>query len=219
MAIIHADKVCRYTVGGVIIDRPWNCIIDMEIDTSLGIGSRNDAIFNVAGDILNNWTEFVMDGLVEEMTFDYIRWVDLDSINGSTGTRTQTSEYSLPVTGNAPAQLDSGAIAILYTKELVGAARNARTGRMYVPGLRANATEHNQIDPATLSTRQGDIDTFLSNITDEGLIYDFTVDMCVVHTPGISEYGSGEVYEATSTHVSRLSLQQRLATQRRRLRG
>lgn len=219
MAIIHAPGVCRYTVKGMIADRPWANIIDMEIDTSLGFGPRNDAIFTTAGDILNNWVDHMMPGLVPEMSFTEISWVDLHTIDGTTGSRSATSEYTLPVTGDSASDFNAGSIAYLYTKELVGAARNARTGRMYVAGPGTVGIEDNMIQPNTLSDRQDDADTFLANITDEGAIYSYTVDMCVVHTPGISGYGPGDVYEATSTHVSRLALQPRLATQRRRLRG
>lgn len=219
MAIIHAPGVCRYTVKGIVVDRPWANIIDMEIDTSGGLGTRSDAIYNVAGDILNNYVEHMLQGLSNEVRFEEISWVDLDTPAGTTGSRTSTSEYTLPETGTSSNEFEAGSVAILYTKELVGSARNARTGRMYVPGPGSTGTENNELLPLTLTNRQAAADTFLDNITDEAAIYDYTVDMCVVHTPGISGYGAGEIYEASSTHVSRLAVQPRLATQRRRLRG
>lgn len=219
MAIIHAPGVCRYTLKGMIADRPWANIIDMEIDTTLGIGDRSDAIFTTAGDILNNWVEYMLPGLVPEMSFTEISWVDLNTTDGTTGQRSETSEYTLPENGDSAGEFNAGSVAFLYTKELVGAARNARTGRMYVAGPGTVGIEDNMLLPNTLANRQAAANTFLANITDEGAIYNYTVDMCVVHTPGISGYGPGDVYEATSTHVRHLALQPRLATQRRRLRG
>ncbi len=219
MAVIHAPGVCRYTVMGTVIDRPFANIIDIEIDTSLGTGTRSDAIWAIAGDILNNYYEIIAENLVPEVTFEAVRWVDLDAIDGETGERTSTSEHTLPLSGNSTGDIDAGSISMLVKKNLVGSARNARSGRMYIPGLGAAGIENNQLSEATHSVWQTRMSQFHENITDEALIYDFTVDMCVVHTPGISEYGEGTVYEATSTHVSNLTVERRLATQRRRLRG
>lgn len=219
MAIIVAPRVCRFAVSGMIYDRPFVNIIDMDIDMSGVTIDRADAIFNTAGDILNNYVDHILEGLVAEVEFQEVSWLDLNSVDGGTGSRSATSENTLPANGTGISDFEAGSVAILYTKELVGAARNARTGRMYIPGPGTTGTENNQLLPATQASRQTSADTFLANITDEAAVYQYTLDMCVVHTPGISGYGAGEVYNATSTHVSRLAVEPRLATQRRRLRG
>lgn len=219
MAKIVAPGVCRYTVHGTTVDRPWAVILDMDIETTGSNDSRDLTIFNVAGDIINNWVEYLLPLQDSSGSLTGVSWVDLDSINGITGSRSNTSEYTLPLPGGSSGGLDSSATAVLVRKELAGAGRGSRPGRMYFPGPSGSAYEDNVLGPSSLATWQTAFDTFFDNITDDGGLLDYALDLCVVHTPGIDGYGPGDTYNATSTHVVAMSVQPRVATQRRRLRG
>lgn len=219
MAKIVANGVCRFTVHGTTVDRPWAVILDMDIETTGGIESREDAIFAVAGDIINNWVEYLLPLQDSSGSLTGVSWVDLDNLNGTTGSRSNTSEHTLPLPGGSSGGLDSSATAVLVRKELAGAGRGSRPGRMYFPGPSGSAYEDNELGSSSLAGWQTAFNSFFDNITDEGGLGMAALDLCVVHTPGISEYAPGDTYTATSTHVVALSVQPRVATQRRRLRG
>lgn len=218
MAVILAPGVCRYTLSGSYLDNEWANIIDMDIETTGSPVSRGEAIWNIAGDILNNWADLIMAGRPPAMTFDEISWVDLDSVDGTTGSRTVTSEYTLPVTGSGTGEPIAGNVAFLVKKELEGGARNARAGRLYLCGLTEAQVNGNELFPSILTSLGGAFETFLTNINDMQEPLSYQADMCVVHTPGISDLPAGAVYNATNTHVSALVLDSKVATQRRRLR-
>lgn len=219
MAIIHCPGVCRYTLYGQVADRPWNTIMDFRIDTTGSVVSRSEAIYGIAGDIINNFLDEFRDRLSPDATLAGIRWLDLDALDGETGQRTSTSEYTLPLSGEASSGTQTGGDSILIHKNLVGAARNARSGQWYFAGVAQAAIQENQVIGSVVAAMNTELATFLANVNDSGAPIDRSQRMCVIHTPGIATYSDGEVYEATSTDVDSLTVDPRAATQRRRTRA
>lgn len=207
------DGVCRFSFEGFLIDRPSVNIWDMWIETTGIAVSREEAIYNLAGNLLNAWVTHLAPVISDEFVLTRVGWVDLDSPNGSTGERLQTSENTLPEAGFGEGEADSGNVAILVTKQTQGG-RGTRSGRWYQGGVMQFQAEHNTLVPAELTNIQDAFDGFLAQANDGGLPpVAIGRQAVVVHTTGPNPQ------VGTRSDVTGLVVQERLATQRRRLRG
>lgn len=213
MALI-VNGVCRYSLVGFFIDRPWVNVLDFQIDTTGSTENRDDVIYNQAGNILNAWVDHLAQGISDECVLTSVDWVDLDSANGSTGSRIATSEYTLPDAGTVTDAPASGNVALLVTKA-TASARGARHGRMYRPGVTEVQTNGQEITPGMATSAKTQFDGFLSQVnTDSGIIgVGASARLVVVHTTGPNPQ------TGTYSPVTNLIVEPRLATQRRRLRG
>lgn len=212
MALV-VNGICRFAFEGFYIDRPWVNICDMQLDTTGAIYDRDDWAFQTAGRLINGWVDHLADRVSESLVLNQVSWVDLDSATGSTGSRTVTSEHELPEAGFHPAEPLPGNLSVLITKN-TNAGRGTRSGRWYQAGLTEPQVVDNSLIPATVDMWQDSFNAFKTYIEEPSdPIGGAQRHMAVVHTTGDNPQ------TGTFTTVDSLTVNPRLATQRRRLRG
>lgn len=211
--VLVVPNICRYTLNGTVDDRPWANVLDMRIEVDGPVfGDRTDAIWDTAGNIINEWASNIAPLICKGTFLNSVSWVDLDSENGQTGERVATSLHTLPVEGGNEGLISPGNVAILITKQ-VTSGRGQRNGRMYQAGVADGQTDGNSVEPTVLPVWQNAFDSFLLALNDTPVISDFNRHLMVVHTTA-----DGTVVTGTS-EVDQLVVSGRPATQRRRLRG
>ena len=212
MPPIVAPGICRFATHGRIFDRPWVAILDMHIESG-GIGGREDNIIDQAKVLNNEWIDHFRPLLTSSWFVDGTRWVDLDTLNGSTGDSTQVdAPRVLPSAGGGVANGMSPNVALLI-KKISGGGRATRSGRMYLCGITETQVEGNNIPGANLTPFVNACSAFLSAINQSGATSfgGYDSHLVVVHTVG------GSFVDHDS--VTQLLPQSRPATQRRRLRA
>lgn len=211
MALI-VPGVARFSLHGVIIDRPWTCVFDMDIDSG-GIGGRDDNVADQAMVFLNEWIDHIRPRVATAMTLLGCRWVDLDTATGTTGeATTATAPRVMPSAGTGGTEPMSSNVSLLARKR-VRSGRGIRQGRSYWPGLREANVLNNVVLAADVTLWNTALDDFLAGINQSGgtSIGGYDSRLVVVHAPG----GVFASFDA----VSSLDPDTRVATQRRRLRG
>lgn len=212
MALV-VDGVCRYTFEGFYIDRPWVNICDMRLETTGSLVDRNDYIYDTAGHLINAWATHLTNAISDSLVLNQVSWVDLDSETGSTGTRTETSEFELPDAGHNDGAPVAGNVSILVTKQTTGG-RGQRNGRWYQAGLVEANVDGNGFQGIARDAYQGNFNGFLDMVNDDGVLPSpHSRHMVVVHTTGENPQ------TGTYSRVTALTVSDRLATQRRRLRA
>ena len=212
MAPIVAPGVCRFTLEGVVIDRPWAMVLDIDIDSG-GVGGRDDNIRDQAQVLLNEWIDHIRASVNTNTTLTGVSWTDLDSLTGSTGFRSDAaSPRVMPSAGTVSGDSLSGGAAALIHKAGTGG-RGRRGGRIFLTGLAESQANGNQLAGGTVTSMQAGMALFLSGINQSGATSfgGYDSQLVVVHAPG----GTFVSFD----HVDALVVQARLATQRRRLRG
>lgn len=207
MAALIAPGCVRYTVHGQYDGEAIANIVDMDIDTQLG-GDRDENVQNLAGVILNEWSDHILPRVDDNYLAQAVSWVDLDSEDGSTGQRASTSEHTWPAVGGRTGPSQPGNVAARVRKG--GAARRGqRAGRMYLVGVMESDTD--EVNPNYLV--DGQVQAWNEALADflAGVNQDtpYEADMVVIHT-------IGGVYESHND-VQDLTIERRLASQRRRL--
>lgn len=213
MAIIVAPSVCRFTVNGVANGRPVANIVDCQVDTTGSVISRAEAIFNLAGDIINNWDDHVMTLTTSQYTAQSVSWVDLNSVDGTVGERSVTSDTSWPANGRATGGTAQGNVAYRVNK-VGGVTRGQRRGRMYIPCVSEDAnlgTNGNLVNPTFVGYVNSAMGEFLDGINDDIIPgREYSSKMVVVHLVG-------DTFESYSD-VEQLICDPTFGSQRRRLR-
>lgn len=219
-------RVCRFTINGHFMDRQVANMIDMTVDTTGVITDRADAITDQAGVLLNQWTTDILPSLSILYFADSVSWIDLNSETGSVGSRTVSGGNTWPKAGGDSLSPMPGNVAALVHKSTTSS-RGARAGRMYLPGVtepETGSTTPNILDPTVVTALNTKLSQFLGNINQSSPGDGYSSDMCVVHIltraplePGQKPPGSPAT--GTSSKVSGMTVDTRLATQRRRLRG
>lgn len=127
MALIFPD-ICRYSIIGTYNGEDCINVIDVKLSDNSGGASRATEVGLIAGDILNNWATEILPLMVPQYTFLEVRWVDLDTANGSTGSRTATSAETLPQSGTANPPGLPGNVYAKVVKTLDQKSRQSRNG-------------------------------------------------------------------------------------------
>lgn len=214
MAAIVAPGICRFVVNGEYASRPVVNILDMDIGVGGSAVSRSDAIYQKAGDILNDWTENILPILDDNYLAASVSWIDLNTLDGPTGERNSTDERTWPLVGTRTGQGMPGAMAFRVNKNTV-AARGQRQGRMYLCGVQEADTDDsnpNVVAPARIAVMNTALSNFLDDINEGGGgVGDYSANLVVVHT-------KDGVFTSASD-VTALTVDTRLGTQVRRLRG
>lgn len=216
--------VCRYAVNASSQGRPIVNVLDMRIDTT-GTGTdRVVAIEDQAEIILNAWSDHIMPRLTNEYNALSVSWVDLDEPDGSTGSTVIGGDETWPQFGSLTTPSLVSNTSVLVRKN-IRRTRDTRNGRMYIAIIDEDSTASDT--PNTLSGAQqtawnAALASFLSSINQDGIITPPVYDsrLCVVHVTVYVEGPSGLPVpaEGVSNDVSTLTVDSRLATQRRRLR-
>lgn len=226
MALVVPD-ICRFVVNQSLEGREVVNILDMKIDTTGSVTSREDAIVDQAQVILQEWHDEIRPMVIDDLQLLSVSWVDLDEDDGSTGTTTDGSGAAeWPSEGTSLGLPMPANVAVLVHKNAT-VSRRSRNGRMYLCGWSEginDAANGNAVTPAELDTINGNLDDFLTNInqTGGGLGADYASALVVVHTLSsvnpdpppkllIEANGYDDVESLTADPV--------FATIRRRLRG
>lgn len=208
---------CRYSVNGVSDGRAVVNVLDMIIDTTGSVGSREDAIDSQCGIIINEWCDHILPFLSSTYTFNNVSWVDLDSATGSVGSRASTSQETLPQPGGdggAPLSVN----AAMLVRKVTTVRRGARQGRMFLSPTTEVNTSGNVLTPGLISGLNTNLASFLGNVNQEDADpTEYQSQLAVVHV--LTRDADGNPLTGESTAVSALVVQSRLASQRRRLRG
>lgn len=204
------DGVVRYSVIGNLFGE--DCVNILDVDISTGFGeTREDACSDVAGDILNNWTDHILPRLSAGYEAREVRWVDLNSLDGSTGSRSSTDVETWPMTGSVAENTLPNNVYVKVVKAVQAKTRTERNGTLRLGGIPESATVGSNGN--TLNT------TYLTGISDafedfkDGINggTDNEVNLCVLHTVD-------GVATAKST-ISRFNPASTVGTLRRRMPG
>lgn len=212
MAIV-LPNICRYAIHATYSGREVVNIVDMHVEINSGGPNRADAVHDVAGDVLNNWDDHIRAFVVPEYVAQSISWVDLDTANGSVGSRASTDDTTWPAAGGFTAPPMPGMVAMRVIKQTTGG-RLARKGRMYLAGIDEGATADsapNHIKAATVTAWNTRMADFLSGIKDSGINAVVDRKPVVIHTP--------KAAAPSWTEVTGYTVDPLLGTQRRRTRG
>lgn len=213
-----APDVCRYTMNGLWAGRQVANILDMVVDPSgTVLDGRDAAIEHVAGVLLDEFATWVVGALTVDYQFTSVSWVDLNSATGSTGERTSTDARTLPIVGGAGGAAATSNVAMLV-KKVTTSARGQRAGRWYLPNPGEVQINENELEATFRGEVQGNLNTFLENITETGVAASWPRFPTVVHTRNIGTPSNPNIEYVDNTQITTMQLQSRLATQRRRLR-
>lgn len=196
MALI-APGICRFSILGLLQGQQIVNVFDFQIDTTGDIVSRSDAIWGLAGDILNNWTDEVFPALSAEYSATEVRWVDLNSATGETGSRSSTDANTWPMPGDVTGGVLPNNVCALLVKRLEGKNRQARNGLTRLAGIPEAFTvpsAGNNLTGDAVTGYTNAMNTFLADTNDvEGPVDGPTRKMVVVHTVEQAYVGYSDV--------------------------
>lgn len=213
MALVF-PAVARYVIEQTFLGRPAINILDMALTNEDGV-SREQAVFNVAGDIINNWADHMMGLMAEGVSFNAVSWVDLNSEDGSTGRRTTTSDTSLPVIGGAAGDTAPASVAMLIRKQSVSR-RGQRQGRWFIPGATEQNLNGNLLSSGFLTAVEGNLADFLAGVSDQSPILDVERIPVVLHTENQGTPQAPVIVATGWSQIQALSMDAQVASQRRR---
>lgn len=217
MAELIADTIVRYTINGQYVGRPVANVLDYQIDTTGSVTGRVESIYALAGILINEWTDSIMTELANQYSALSVSWIDLDSLEGSTGERTSSGDTVWPMAATNNFAAMPGNVALRVNKAISGT-RGQRQGRMYLCGVPEAWTDPgspNQVGGAALANLNDRLESFLGDTNQDGEGglpgETYMAKMVVVHTvDGVF---------TTKSDVRSLSADPLLSSQRRRLRG
>jgi len=195
------------------------CIIDISVDQF--VGSRATSVNNVVPKVMVSWQEKVVKYMSNDFSFTGCRYLDLDSTDGTGG-------FSPPVVGHPVNSGGSTAqappnVCMLVHKQC-GHNRAQRNGRMFLPG----AAENEVANDGTLTTVArtawtGNVEAFRADVASGVFFPPATTSWRVVHVAGhtgspLPGYPNGKPNAWSSSDISSVSVDTKVATQRRRLR-
>lgn len=209
MAPLVVPGICRFAMYGTI-GRPWVNILDIHIDVDVG-ESREEAIVDQAEIINQQWPTKVQAVLSPAWSYQGVRWLDLHSLEGGSGSTSETSgTLVLPVIGLQAGQGSTPGSSILIKKR-AGATRGTRHGRMFLCGVSEANTEQMTFSAvSTLNTGLANALTAINQSSAPLSVGSYNSEIVVVHTP--------KNVPPSYSKVTALEAQSLLATQRRRLR-
>ena len=215
MVALIAPAICRFAVNGTYGGRAVVNIVDMQIDTTGSTLAREDACFQQAGIIINEWDDSILTNLESYYKANSVSWVDLNSEDGSVGERTSTVDTTFPQPGKRTGTAAMpGNVALRINKTIV-AQRGQRQGRMYLAGVSeamTNGSVPNSLEAGQIATWNTALAAFLGDIAQsDSDPLSYNSKMVVVHTvDGVF---------TTYSDVTALTVDEFLGSQRRRLRG
>lgn len=214
------DSVVRFSVNGSMVGsgRTTANIVDVWLEDAGGDEIRAQNVLTLAEKVLDSWDDNIRPKQVDELTLQSVSWVDLNDENGSTGTISTTASNTWPAAGGTAGEAVAFNTSILVRKAIV-ADRSRRQGRMYVPGIpEADVASGYTLTGTARPLWQAEFDDFFNDlqgtITNGGVPYDHYP--AVVHV--LTRDANENPLTGDSREVTAFSVQQVLATQRRRLR-
>jgi hypothetical protein len=218
--------VCRYSLHATYGGRNVDNVLDFHVDTTGSTVSRADAVQGLAIVIIDKWWARFSTVVTNELSFQSISWVDLNSATGTVGALSVTPTNTFPKNGIVGTSGLAGNTSVLLTK-VTASVRGARSGRMYMCGLPETGTtlgQPNLVNAASVGTWQTAATGFFNDthLTGGGpLTYDATmvVSHILTYDPPVPPHTHPKPATGEAHTVSQLVVNPVLATQRRRLRG
>lgn len=201
MPPIIVPNVARYTVNQSIGGQVVANVLDMHVVSNDPLVDREQALYDVAGDILNNWDDHIAVMQTRDLNLLSVSWLDLSSLDGTRGERTSTDATTWPSVGSASQTATMpGVVALRVDKSVVGT-RGSRNGRMYLAGIPEEWTATGVTQTwtnAALGAWNGYLADFLNDINQTAGPDFQERDLVVIHTVG-GAYGSvSKVLELTA---------------------
>lgn len=222
MAPLVWPSVCRYSIEQSYSGRNVANILDVAI-TDTGGGGRGLAIQDTAEHIITGWNNHILPLLVNDINLNSVSWVDLDTLDGETGTAVQAGAILLPKNGTVTTPGLPGNVSALVAKQAPGGGRNARNGRWYLAGIPEAYTGDsppNNLIAANVTALNNALESFRDTVNGAFGAPQYTANIVVLHTANQAAPGQPPDIEAVGDNVvTAMTVDSLLATQRRRLRG
>lgn len=168
--------------------------------------TRAEGIETACRDIADNWVEHMIPNFTSAYTFEGVSWVDLDSLDGSTGFVAPTAG---PVAGALGADSMPPQATLLVTKVEGGRTRGTRPGRWYLSAVRDTDIDNNGIvRPEWREQIDTALEAFRSGIEDQGINDWFFTVPVVIHESA-----------ATANEITSFTTSQKMGKQGRRYDG
>lgn len=213
MAALVVPSIVRCTATGRIIDDRWACVTDLFVVEGIdGVPSGPDRESQIrqATDRLWDAWYILLGELSDQLFLDSIEWVDLDLADGMTGSKTGTTSHPGPLQGRSTSAPSPSNVAMIATKVEQRARRGVRTGRMFIPGVRASMITGNTLEASDRTAVQAALDGFVDEVNNDGSgTSAASSELRTVHVPR-----TGDPF---SSAVTKLQLRSRVTHQDRRI--
>lgn len=211
--------VARYSIIGTYAGVNVANVLDIDLDTP-GSTARADAVLDQAKVIVSAWADHICPLLSDEYSALSVKWVDMNSSDGTTGEVTEGTGSSFPQAGARGGNPMPGSVAFLIHKQ-INASRGSRSGRMFLAGVMESDTGDttpNTIIPATIATMTTALEDFRNAVNQDGVLGDYSSDISVIHTKNTANPEDDPIIVYVSqSSVDALVPSTKIRTQRRRL--
>jgi hypothetical protein len=166
------------------------------------------------------WQDEILDILSASYTYTGAQFIDLDDADGVTGHVSPTAAH--PTAGQVPGTPGAPQVCILVKKNIAGSGRGARPGRMYLSPINESEIDGTgTIDPATVTAWTTKVQA--ARTAWEALEYGAAKTIALVQPHWrLADKPETEdgIWASTGwSDLLSLSVDNRVATQRRRVRG
>lgn len=194
--------IVRYSIVADLNGEDCVNIIDIKLDPDVGAGSRADIIEDVAGDLLNQWSDHILPLLSDNYVAQEVRWVDLNNSNGTVGTISSTDGSTWPETGVSDGPALPNNVYAKVRKNLAERSRNTRSGLLRLGGGLEGWTQPGDGNRLTVE-QQASINTQFENLKDgiNGTENGWTRNIGVLHTTDGAATGFSFVSSFTADPV------------------
>lgn len=210
--MLIVDGVVRFSVIAEQEGQEIVNVIDVDVHTGIG-ETRAEAAERLCGRLLNCWHEYVLADLSARQSAQEVRWIDLNSEDGSTGGRSSTSEHTWPAVGGNNAAAFPNNVVLRLRKNLENSSRVTRRGELRLCGLTEDATagSGNTLIAEYITGWTQNMEDFLEEFNSEGGVGETQHEVCQVHQR------RGE--DPTKSKVLSMTPIGTVGTQRRRMPG
>lgn len=183
MAALVFPEIVRYTVVGSINGEDCLNILDVKLDEQDALDSRDERIATVAGDILNQWSDHILPVLHQDYIAQEVRYVDLNTADGITGSVSSTDGSDWPEAGGASGAGMSNNVYVKMVKVLDTHSRTSRNGALRLSGIPAITADPGVSYRVSEEWRTGFNDRF-EDLKDgiNGQADGWTINIGVLHT-------------------------------------
>jgi len=211
---VVAPTIIRYSMNQTIANgRKATVILDISVDET-GV-SRAAAVNAVTPDVVQQYQDNVCSQFPTSITFIGASFTDLDSLDGISGTQGPISGH--PVHGSGTGAQQAPQVCTLIHK-ICSHDRQQRNGRMFFPWItEASVGNDGLVDPAHVTFMNDMMNGLKDDLADLSATTFESVAWRVVHVEGHAPDGRPNAW--SSSDITSLSCDSRVATQRRRNRG
>ena len=209
MAIIFSEGVVEIAVQHLISGRTSVNVWHLRTDP---FDSTDPA--SMALDFMNNWQDHIIPVLTDNVTLQGAAWRSLDRSTGISGF--QLPDGDKPDVGEQTGTPLPPSCAFLIRKQIDARGRGQRNGRAYIAGCQeASVSGDGTVTGDIIGIWADALDDFYSGVTTSGFSDQEIVTLVI---PKAAREPGDEEFDVDSNVVSRLELDPKIGTQRKRLR-